>query len=103
MDRVQKSKDTRALFSSSFSRRRALRLLGTGLLVGVPFASFAGTASAERLPAAAAPTPAAPPRAAPTPAASAAPEALPARFATVADVPLWADTGGSLPLGDSPT
>jgi hypothetical protein len=116
---VQQSND--ALFANSFTRRRALRLVGTGIMLGVPFATLVATANAERAPIAAAaalpvptPTPpSAPPPAAPThapppaasapPAAASAPPALPARFATVAETPLWADAAGSLPLGIAPT
>ena len=43
--------------STSFSRRRALRLIGTGIIVGVPFAALVGTAYAERGPVAAASAP----------------------------------------------
>src|ERR1700732_3644805 len=94
--------------STSFSRRRALRLIGTGIMVGVPFAALVGTAYADRGPLAAAapthpPAPTAPPAATPPPAAAPrvtppaaapAPPTVPARFATVADTPLFADAGG---------
>ena len=124
---------TRISFSNSFSRRRALRLLGTGVMLGVPFAALVRTVSAERAPVAPsaappqtpmatpaatrapqapppalAPTPqAAPSPAAPThvpaPAAASVPTALPSRLAAVADTPLWADAAGSLPLGIAPS
>ena len=106
--------------ANSFSRRRALRLLGTGVMLGVPLAALVRTVSAERAPIAvaasptvapapepAAPTPPSPPQRVtpthvPAPAAASAPPALPARLATVADTPLWADIGGRLPLGIAP-
>src|SRR5712692_4968674 len=61
--------------STSFSRRRALRLIGTGIIVGVPFAALVGTAYAERGPVAAAAlasalVPTAPPAATPPPGAA---------------------------------
>ena len=112
---MKQSNDTRhtpGLFSNSFSRRRALRLLGTGLVLGVPFAALVCTANAEQAPLAAAAvpqTPTATPRVArqvagptqlPPPAVGSVPLA---RLATVADTPLWADAAASLPLGIAPS
>jgi hypothetical protein len=68
--------------NSSISRRRALRILGAGVALALPFTSFVGSASAEggvtRFD---------------------TPHTL---MAVVSDTPLWADSAGSLPVGIAP-
>src|SRR6267378_3595314 len=68
--------------NSSISRRRALRILGAGVALALPFTSLVRSASAEG-----------------AVTRFDTPHTL---MAVVSDTPLWADAAGSLPVGIAP-
>ena len=75
------------------SRRHALRVLGAGVALALPFTALIRTARAE---------PAAPAGLHVRATSFETPPALTARMATITDTLLWSDPAGSLPLGVAP-